>query len=200
MLLIIEFIDALPGAVASGFVLNSALVILLFVTIFVFYYALQQQKMKLLKICLASSMLLVLSMVFTRFNQLNSEKVCFLQADDVTFIIKHEDKNLVFYANKKADPKKANFISKSSGNIYPGKLSFFEISQKKETTISSKNLNVNIVREKGGYEIKINNKNYFYATSLNNFSNTKNKILATRLEDKNAKFQLKNGALLFDLE
>jgi competence protein ComEC len=96
MLLIIEFIDALPGAVASGFVLNSVLVMLLFAIIFVFYYALQHQKMKLLKICLVCSVLLVLSMVFTRFNQLNSEKVCFLQADDVTFIIKHEDKNLVF--------------------------------------------------------------------------------------------------------
>ena len=76
----------------------------------------------------------------------------------------------------------------------------FEISQKKETHLYSKNLNVEIVREKGGYEIKINEKNYFYATSLNNFSTTKNKILATRLEEKNAKFQLKNGAVLFDLE
>ena len=199
MLMIIEFIDSLPGAVAAGFVLNSLLVILLFATIFVFYYALQKQKMKLLKISLIFSVILIISMVFTRFNQLDAEKVCFLQADDATFIIKHEDKNLVFYANKEKNPKKAIFISKSFGNIYPGKLSYFEISQKKETHLSSKNLIVNIVREKGGYEIKINEKKYFYATSLNNFSTTKNKILATRLEEKNAKFQLKNGAVMFDL-
>ncbi|MES2587471.1 MAG: ComEC/Rec2 family competence protein [Bacteroidota bacterium] len=136
MILIIEFIDGLPGAVASGFVLNSVLVLLLFAVIFVFYYALQNEKMKLLKITLVSSTILITSMIYTRFNQLNAEKICFLQSDEPTFIIKHEDKNLVFYANKELNTKKAKFSAKSFATIYPGKSSFFEISTKKETHIS----------------------------------------------------------------
>jgi competence protein ComEC len=199
MLFIIDSIDKFPNAVSQGFYLNIFIVLFLFFGILIFFYSLKKEKIKLLKISLASLFAITAGVVFIRYNQMKTEKVFFLNSDEITFIIKHEDKNYVFFANKKNERKKAEFIGKSFEKIYPGKLNYFEISNKKESHLKSKNLSVNIIRQKGGYEIEINGKKYFYVTSFYNTTEIGTKIIASHLEDPKAKYQLKKGAILFDL-
>jgi hypothetical protein len=125
--------------------------------------------------------------------------VFFLNADETSFIVKSENKNFVFFANKKGERKKIEFTAKSFEKMYPGNLHYFEISSKKETHLKSKNLNVDIVRQKGGYEININSKKYFLVTSLANTSQIKRKIYANKFTVPNSNYQLRKGALVFDL-
>jgi competence protein ComEC len=200
MLFIIDSIDKIPNAVSQGFNLHISSVFTLFLGILLFFYSLKNEKIKLLKMSLFSVLLISSSIVFVRFKQINTEKIFFLNTDDVTFVVKHEDKNFVFFANKNNETKKAKFIAKSFEKVYPGKLHYFEISNKKETHINSKKLQIEIIRQKGGYEITINSKKYFYVTSFSNESNLKTKIIASRLEDSKAKYQLKSGAIIFDLK
>ncbi len=199
MLLIIDFIDSLPGAVSTGFVLNTSLVILLFATIIYFFFSLKNEKIKQVQISLLSAVILCISIVYLRHNQLVTEKVFFLNADETSFIVKSENKNFVFFANKKGERKKIEFTAKSFEKMYPGNLHYFEISNKKETHLKSKKLNVDIVRQKGGYEININSKKYFLVTSLANTSQIKRKIYANKFNVANSNYQLRKGALVFDL-
>lgn len=199
MLFIIDFIDGIPGAVSAGFILNTFAVVVLFVLIFTLYYALNAQKLKLLKLTLGISFIFVVSVVFIRFDKINAKQICFLQADDPTFIVKLDDQNLVFYANRKHNSKKASFMAKSFQKIYPGKISLFEISSKKTTQVQSNKNEILIEREKGGYNIQINKQNFFLATSLNNFSISKRKIFASWIADDQVDYHLKNDSFQFPL-
>jgi competence protein ComEC len=199
MLLIIDFIDSLPGAVSAGFVLNTTLVILLFATILYFFISLKTEKIKQIRISLLAAFMLSISIVYLRYNQLVTEKVFFLNADETSFIVKSEDKNFVFFANKKGERKKIEFTAKSFEKMYPGNLHYFEISNKKETHVRSKKLNIDIIRQKGGYEISINESKYFLVISLANTSQIKRKIYANKFNVPNSNYQLRKGALAFDL-
>ncbi|MFN5415483.1 MAG: ComEC/Rec2 family competence protein, partial [Flavobacteriia bacterium] len=199
MLWIIDFIDGIPGAVSSGFVLNSVAVILLFGLILTLYYAINNAKLKLLNVTLLFAFIFTSVVVFFRYEKISSQQVCFLQADDPTFIIKLKDKNLVFYADKKANPKKASFMAKSFQKIYPGEIKLFEISQKKSTAVKFKEDSILIKREKGGYAIQVNKEDFFLATNLNNFSNSKRIIYSPWIDDSDGKYSLKNNSVQFFL-
>lgn len=199
MLFIIDFIDNLPGAVSIGFVLNGFLVFSLFCSIILFFFSLKFANIKWLKISLLLAILITSGIVTIRFNQINSNKIYFLNSDDAQFIVKSADKNFVFYANKNGDLKKASYLANSFQKIHPGELHFIEISNKKETLLKSEKLIVNIVRQRGGYEIDVNSKKYFYVSSFYNTSELKRKIISPKLEISDAKYQLKKGALAFEL-
>ena len=199
MLWIIDFIDGIPGAVSSGFVLNSVAVILLFGLIICLYYAINYSKLKLLNYTLLVAFVFTISVVYFRFEKISSQQVCFLQADDPTFIIKLQNKNLVFYADKKGNPKKASFMAKSFQKIYPGEIELFEISQKKSTTLKLANDSIRIERQKGGYAIQVNQEDFFFATNLNNLSTSKRKICASWIDNSDGNYSVKNSFVQFFL-
>lgn len=83
--------------------------------------------------------------------------------------------------------------------MYPGKLKYVEISQKKTTNIAIGKSQWNIVHVKNGYEISNGQKNYFLATGENYQTNSKTIIYAPWLEGTNRKYALTKGAFSFNL-
>lgn len=197
MLLIIHYIDALPGAVSSGFVLNSFAVLVLFALILLLFYALYYQRMRLLQFVLLSSTLFVVTLVFVRYSKITSQQICFFQSNKPVFVVKLDQRSFVFYADKKKNPKQADFIGKSFQKIYPAELQLIEISDKKETRISYGKDKIKVTRQKGGYDIRVNERAYFYVTGLNNISTVRTKILASWLDDQPGPYHLKEEAVQF---
>ncbi len=197
MLLIIHYIDALPGAVSSGFVLNPFAVLLLFALILLLFYALYAQRMRLLQFVLVSSTLFVIAVVYVRYSGITSRQLCFFQSNRPVFVVKLDQRSFVFYADKNNNPKQALFLGKSFQKIYPADLQLIEISNKKETQIKYGRDNIHIRREKGGYDIRVNDRSYFYMTSLDHYSTVKTKISASWLEYSGTIFHLKDKAVQF---
>lgn len=197
MLLIIHYIDALPGAVSSGFVLNSSAVIILFGLIFLLFYALQEQKMKLFQFVLVSSTVFVIIVVYVRYAQISSQQICFFQSNRPVFAVKLGQRSFVFYGERDKNPKQALFLGKSFQKIYPAELQLIEISGKKETLLAYGENRIRIRREKGGYAIRVNEADYFYMTGLTNFSSAERKIAASWLENSAAPYHLKEHAVQF---
>ena len=197
MLLIIHYIDALPGAVSSGFVLNSFAVLLLFGLILLLFYALYYQRMRLLQFVLVSSTIFVVALVYVRYSKITSRQICFFQSDRPVFAVKLDQRSFVFYADKDKNPKQAEFLGKSFQKIYPSELQLIEISGKKETQVTYGKAKITVTREKGGYAIQVNNKSYFYMTGQNNFSTADTKISASWLANSTAPYHLQEKAVQF---
>jgi competence protein ComEC len=198
-LFIINYIDGLPGSVAAGFNPNLSLVILLFVGILLLFYTIKRENLKLLRGNLFVLGILATIIIFNRYQNLESSKIYFFQANKPLFIIKNKSQNLVFYADKLSNPKKAEFDAISFSKVFPGELIYTEISQKKETIVNSKDLKIKVIRVKGGYEIGVNEKKYIYVSSFTNTSEGGVKILASHLSLENSKFQLKKGGINFEI-
>lgn len=197
MLLIIHYIDALPGAVSSGFVLNSFAVLVLFTLILLLFYALYKQRMRLLQFVLVSSTLFVIALVYVRYSKITAQQICFFQSNKPVFVVKLDQRSFVFYADKNKNLKQAEFMGKSFQKIYPAELQLVEISAKKETQIRYGKNKIRVTREKGGYDIRVNERAYFYVTGLNNISTVKTKILASWVDDQAGPYHLKEEAVQF---
>lgn len=200
MLWIIDFVDALPGAVSTGFVLQFWEIILLFVLIFGCYWAIQKQQMKTLMGVLTIAISWVGTLVYDRFDRMNEHQVCFLNTKEVAFVVKQRDQNFCFYANKKGNTKKAAYAAGAYEKLFPGTMHYFEISQKKTSHLTCGKSKIDIQRVKGGYQIEVNDESFFLATS-DRFENPKGKLIyASWLSAANAPYQLATGALIFPLD
>lgn len=197
MLSIVKFIDALPFAVASGFVFNELLLFALFLSIVFFYYSLETQKISWLIGILAFSLVLIGTLVVGRYNRISKDQICFLQSNEPTFIVKNGNKNFVFYANKNYNKRKATFLAKSFQKIYSGQLQYIEISKKKSTSLKNSDFKLSIVRERGGYAISLNGANYFYVTNLNHSNEGSTLIYAPWIDEVSSSNSLKNNPVQF---
>lgn len=198
MLVIISVIDALPGAVAYGFELSPLAVLILFVLILIFYVAFIYEKIKWLFVSLSLTLVFVIALVVVRYQNLNQNRVSFFQADEVSFAIKLKDKLIVCYGNKDKNLKKISFLAKNYQKLYPGEITYHEISMVKRTDIKSATSKITIERQKGGYEIELNDKRFFYVTNLNNKSSLTQKVYASWLNVGEAN-SLKSKACTFSL-
>lgn len=200
MLWIIDFVDALPGAVSTGFVLNFWEILLLFGLILGCYWAIQKQHMNTLLGVLAIALLWVSTMVFDRFQRMNQNHVCFLNTKEIAFVVKQRDQNFCFFTNREGNPRKAAYAAGAYEKLFPGTMHYFEISQKKSTQLSCGRSKIQIHRVKGGYQIEINDESFFLATS-DRFESPKGKLIyASWLSAANAPYQLATGALTFSLD
>ncbi len=199
MLWIIDFVDSLPGAVSSGFVLQFWEVLFLFSIILVFYWSIINQKIKVLKLTLAACILWIGILVNDRFQRMDQTQICFFQANEPTFVLQNGGHNFCFYANRNKNPKKAKYVAEAFQKVYPGKLHFFEISTFKKTSVNFQKGSIQIEHLKGGYEISLKGKSYFLATS-DNHAETKSEIIYSPwLANKNLGNQLAFGAIQFEL-
>lgn len=199
MLWIIQTIDAIPGAVSSGFVLQKWEVILLFTLILSFYFVLKTQNWKgliaILVICFGS----VNWIVIQRMDKMERNQIAFLNAKNPCVIIQENGWLICLYANRNKETKGVKFNVESFQKMYPGKLKYIEISQKKTTNIAIGKSQWNIVHVKNGYEISNGQKNYFLATGENYQTNSNTIIYSPWLEGTNRKYALTKGAFSFNL-
>lgn len=199
MLWIIQTIDAIPGAVSSGFVLSKWMVLLLFGLIFSLYLALKQKKANLLYGVLALGIFATSWIVGGRWQHMETQQVAFLNAKNPCILIQQAGHLTCLYANRDKDVKNIRFNVEAFQKIYPGKLRFIEISQKKTTSARIGRHQWEIVRVKGGYELTSDKKAYFLATSENYQTTIQTVIYSPWLAANNRTHSLAHGAVCFPL-
>jgi competence protein ComEC len=201
MLQIINGINELPGAVATGFSLETWIVFALFAVILLFYVALREHWKKTLYLSLTLGFFLFTFLISKRFENMNEKHICFFNAQETSFVIKLDQQSFCFYDNRKNEAKKIQFLADAYSKIYPSKLTLIPLHAKKQTnvTVNSKN-SIEITRIKGGYSIQINEKSYFLALSDFEESVEGEIIYAAWLPKKKSGNHLGNGAVLFGID
>lgn len=200
MLFIIDFIDGLPGAVSYGFVPDMWMVVMLFVVSILCYAALQYGHWLSLKISLLGASALLLVLVYDRYEQLSCRQICFFNTEEVSFSVKWNQQTHVFYASRKKEKKKIDFLAKAYQKVFPGSLNFYEIGSKKSSHLRVGKKRVDIVRKKGGYSIAVNKNLFFLATSFENAAEKEQIIYAPWLNAAIHPNQLARGAVRFPLK
>lgn len=203
MLLVIEFVDSIPGAVSMGFVLAKWEVIALFILIGFLFYAITKKVISGIYIGLFSAFILVCSFVYLRFDRMTDRQICFLHAKNPAFIVKTDETIYCFYSNREKDEKEIRFLAESFQKVYPGKIHFLEVSQKKSTRVSIDKQEISVEKVRGGLQIELrdsvrNQENYFFLATKDNFENPKGKIIYSPwMEYGNTGSNLTHGAIQF---
>ena len=194
----VQFIDGLPGSISTGFVLSWQIVIVSYLIIISFY--LFKNSSSKIKISLfIVSFILTSIIIFQRFNQLNTNEICFFNHSKLTFTIKQGNQIYCFYDGDTTDLKKIDFFIKSYQKIYPGEIKYLTIKEK-DWKIKSNTLNVEIKKLKMGRSIKLNDRSFYVKrnekdTAIIDGSKT---LLMPWLENGNScEYSLNKGGIQF---
>lgn len=199
MLWIIRFVDSLPGAVSSGFVLEIWEVAVLFILILGFFAALKTRKIKPLAVTLGLALLLVAGFVTTRFKGMQTREICFLSSREPMFIVKQGSQSFCFFASRQQLQQKARYAAEAYQKVLPGDLHYFEISHNKETHVQLGETQIDIERVRGGYRIETGKRKFFYALS-DAYANPDGEIIcAPWLSGNPGDNLLAKGAVHFEL-
>ena len=139
MLIIVHFIDDLPGSVAYGYDLNVGDVFFVFVLIVLFFVSLYFQFKK----CLYSSLFLVLIFTFytsyNRYNAISCSFVCFLGGENPLIVIRNNKMNTFFTYKFLKDKRYLKNTINSFCKLYPGesRIQFIENNRMYNVTIGN---------------------------------------------------------------
>lgn len=198
MLWIIQFIDGLPQAISEGFVLSFWLVIFLYVLISLLYWSLTKQHMKLLWSCLTIGIFTVSVMVFDRYQRMNSTDLVVFNNNHLVMAWKNEDQLLVLVDEKLKKRNQLDQLVNGFQKLYPSqRIDTIFLSNQKRVDIQMGKNELSMLPTSTGYELSLNHKNYFIASS-SRFQSTQAKLITMPFINENmAYYQLKNGAFYF---
>lgn len=199
MLWIIDFVDSIPGSVSMSFELHPMQVVILFVLILATFAVLTFKKMKGLNFILVMATFWIVVVVQGRYERMNKTQICFLNDSNPTIIIQNKQQSFCFYANNETD-KKVKYVSQAFQKIHSGEMHYIEISGKKETKVAFGDNRIVINRNGYGYEVKVNDKAYFYASREGYEQNNATIINAPWMDDhyRSTSHWLADGAVGFD--
>jgi len=170
----VQFIDKLPGSVASGFVLNWKVVLISYALIISFYLFKKRRDIQLFLYVL--SFFLISFIVYQRFSHLNYSEICFYNNSKLTVSIKNKEDLFCFYNGEAKDLSKIKFIIESYIKLYPSKVHYLSI-RKKDWKIQSNHLSIKISKKKNGTSIQLNGKNYF----VKQYENSEDKMMEEKV-------------------
>ena len=122
MLLIVHFINDLPGAVADGYSLEVHEVFFLFLLIIVFFITLHVKRIWMLYTCFLFALSLFLMFSYTRYNNLNKPFICFMGGEKPLIVIRSQCKNTIYAYETLVDKRTTINLIKSFTKIYPGEV------------------------------------------------------------------------------
>lgn len=199
MLWIIDFVDSIPGSVSMAFELHPLQVLILFILILATFAVLTFKKIKGLNIILVCAPFWIVLLVQGRYERMNKMQICFVNDANPTIIVQNRQQLFCFYANRITD-KKVKYVSQAFQKVYSGEMHYFEISEHEETTLNFGDNYLVINRNDFGYDVKINNKTFFYANREGYKETNATIINAPWMEDKyrSTSHWLVDGAVHFD--
>lgn len=200
MLWIIAFVDGIPGAVSSGFVLNTSEVVFLFGFILLVYWSLKQHSFRFLLAGLSCLLIWVIFLVNDRWTRMSQTQLCFFKENTTVFLVKQDQQAFCFYANYKNDPKRAKYLAEAYSKVYPAKIDYFSLVDSDSTSIVQGKFKLAVIAKQGGYQVVINGRSYYLAYSSNfEWNTTDPLIVLPSLTDRRTSYHLDKGAVIFNL-
>ncbi|MBN9293630.1 MAG: ComEC/Rec2 family competence protein [Flavobacteriia bacterium] len=199
MLWIIQFIDRLPQSISEGFTVSAWIVVLLYVLIAAFYRTLILRRYRQLTAVLGISLVVVVSIVYTRFRNMNTSRFIVFNNNELLFAIKKDRHLFLFYDPEKMKPKHLDQLVSSFQKVFPSEIKdTILLSNEKIIELTIDQLQLKVESGRGGYNVKLSQQEYFLATKSKYSAGEKRVILSPVLNDETVFHQLNKGA--FHLE
>lgn len=122
MLLIVHFINDLPGAVAYGYSLKEYEVFFLFLLVIVFFITIHFKRIFMLYTCFVFALLLVSVFSYTRYNHFNKSFICFMGGEKPLIVIRNKFENKIYTYKSLVYKRSTINLIKSFTKIYPGEV------------------------------------------------------------------------------
>jgi competence protein ComEC len=121
MLLIVHFVDDLPGSVAYGYDLKVSSVFLMFILVVLLFVGLYFRFKKLLYVTLSLVLVFTVYISYVRYDTISSSFICFLGGEKPLIVIRNNQMNTFLTPKYLIDKKSFKNSVKSFGKVYPGK-------------------------------------------------------------------------------
>jgi competence protein ComEC len=190
----IEWVEVLPGAVAYGFEVSIGVVFIL--GILILFLFLWVKKRSHLIIAFAGGLILLITIVAKRYDNMSINEICVFNAKQVIITIRKDNQLFCFYKAKTKDVEKVKFTVQGYLKLHPSQIHYYSLN-KKNWEITSSKTSISVRKEKGSVEMKVNGKKY--SVLLSDYSELLNpnsiKIGMPWME-ADVDHSLKNGAFI----
>lgn len=197
LLTFVQFIEGLPGAVATGFTLPLIVVVILYLLILLYFLFGERNRVM---VAISLSVFLVFGYVqFDRYNNFTKDELIIFNSHQFTSLIKVGDQAVCLYYSHYKRPKHLKFLIGGYSKVRPALVSFQKL-ERGMTTVELGGRNIKIEKHKYGVFFYFQGK-----TILVRFRGMLKPrkewmiVDMPNLEGKDYHLNLKDGAVSFDI-
>lgn len=197
MLFFIQFIESLPGSVATGFDPSIWTVILLYCLIVSFLFF---KKYPIVIYGASFGVLMVLiGMQLDRSERMSTTEMIVFNSNVPVVSVKTGSKTVCFHSAKEGDLKKVKFLLESYAKVKPSEVNYIKLKDGK-TKVQSNSGTIEITSVEGRIYIEAKNKTYFLRTKYAEPERIVDQIIdLPYLAESETNYNLKKGAYLVEL-
>lgn len=203
LIIIVDWVQSIPGSVAHGFHPSFIWTILAYSTI-LYLIAFARQK-KLLFVGFGAFLVLIFILQIERNNNMNQDEMCVFNTNHPTILINHSGEQICLYSGEEVGLKKAEQLISNYQRIHPGKTQFIELAKNK-VNLTNHGDEITVSRRRFYVDISVNMKHYRIITSARHWLQQEelkkdNIISAPYLSQQNGLLHhLKSGAFHCSLD
>jgi len=197
MLFFVQFVESIPGAVATGFAPTVSTVIAMYLLILLFLFF--KNKQKVLYVGVIASVVVLAFLQLDRYERMNASELIVYNTNLPLISVKLGNEIACFYRGKEGDLKKVKFLMDSYSRVKPGDVRYFKLEEGKNTIHSNKGV-IEITSIGGNVYIRANKKTYFLRSKYGSAERIVNYTFdLPYLAENPDNYNLKKGAYLIKL-
>jgi len=197
LLAFIQFVERIPGAVATGFVLSSSVVFILYGILLILFVFKKRRRVVQLSIAIAGCVFIVIQV--DRFGNMNKKELVVFNSNIPIIAYKSVDKIICLYAGRKEDVKKVAFLMEGYRKVRPGEIEYVQLKDGK-TRIHSKQEDLTFDVSSKQIRFKKGDKNYLLRRHYRSgITGNVHVIDMPYLESGEEHYNLSKGAFVIEL-
>jgi competence protein ComEC len=192
-LLFIEWVERLPGAVAYGFEVSLLVVLFMGILALILFRVKENRKIQFAAFAIAGLMLI--SMVYRRYQNLDRDEVCVFNHKKLVVAVKKDAQIVCFYHGDKDDLEKIKFICEGYRKLRPGEIRYMPL-DKVNYTAQLGDERFTIKRSGNDYELSIGERKMIIAFGDNSSVPREGTVIGMPWVTENTDHNLGDGAYL----
>lgn len=193
----IQFVESIPGSVATGFSPSAMIVLFLYALIVILILA--RKNKRLLYVGSLMALILLTGLQWDRYERMNQNEMVFYNVGSPTISIKSKGQITCFYIGKKDDLKRAHFLLEGYSKVKPGSVKYVELKEGK-TKYKSKLGTVEFTNINRDVYLEMNGKTYFLRSNYKQEERMVDVVIDLPYLAKNqSNYNLKSGAYIVEL-
>ena len=193
----IQFVESIPGSVATGFAPSAMIVLFLYALIAILILA--RKNKRLLYVGSLMALILLTGLQWDRYERMNQNEMVFYNVGSPTISIKSKGQITCFYIGKKDDLKRAHFLLEGYSKVKPGSVKYVELKEGK-TKYKSKLGTVEFTNINRDVYLEMNGKTYFLRSNYKQEERMVDVVIDLPYLAKNqSNYNLKSGAYVVEL-
>jgi competence protein ComEC len=197
LLFIVQFVEELPGSVATGFEPSAMLVVLMYVLIAGLLIFQTSRRAKYIGV--ATVFLVLIGMQWSRFQHMTQDEIVFFNSNVPVLAVKVNDRIECFHLGKEKNHKRVHMLVDGYSKVRPGKVNYHFLKEGK-TTLKTSSGTVEMTTINRNVYLKVKGKTYFFRSKAKIEERLVDQTIdLPYLSGLKSNYNLKNGAYRIEL-